>query len=491
MHEPYSLPLADTARLLIEGGDGRITPDKISGVNRYGCRATPYPELLSFASATATVISTHAYAAADTLRTHLQQALASSAAETVYKRELQRMRNELLALCTRQDLPEPEVIFAASGTDLHHIAAQLGHAADAPGLTVLMVDQSETGSGVFASISYADPSIKIATIALRHSDGAARTPKQIDAEFSLLANQAQRQGRQILLIQTDVSKTGMIAPSYACTASLSQQFGGGIDVLIDACQFRISPLTLHACLARGYNVALTGSKFVGGPSFSGALLIPQQSMARIRQRYANATPLRHNTHVSDIWQAHYVDSSSWGMILRWEAAFCELRAFRNVPTVDVSNFMHRFSVAIQNRLHDDPSFTPIGIPTLQRNGLRDLPDWDDIPSIFPFKVRGSAMQLLNETQLAQLYRQLPYSPTPCQLAQPVGCGNTKDALRICLSAHQIVAGCQSSAHAEQLIAQAYLVLDQVALLASKLHHEVDTVTQLEQSIESGYTTIRT
>lgn len=458
------LPLDTTARLLVEGGDGRITPDPVTGVNRYGCRATPYPELISFSSATASVISNEAYAAADRLRTALQLAIQDADEETVYLRQLQALRSALLDLCELHDQPRTEVIFAASGTDLHHIATQISLMSDKAGLTVLMVDEEETGSGVHASISYAAPDIEIATVALRENDGTARPAVVIDAEFDRLARQAQRLGRQVLLIQTDVSKTGIIAPSYDCLATLSKTLGSGLDVLIDACQFRISTVTLRACLQRGYNVALTGSKFVGGPSFSGALLIPEQSAEHIRNRYVNATPPMPASSACDIWQARYIDATSWGMLLRWEAALCELRAFRQLPVTAVSSFLQRFSNAMTQRLANDPHFSPVAVPVLQRSGLHRAHEWDEINSIFTFRVRGADLRILDAKRLASLYRQLPSAVIPCQLAQPVTCVSGKDALRLCLSARQVVAACRSDTDAERIIAQAQQVLDQVVLL---------------------------
>lgn len=468
MPHPTLLPLAETARLLVEGGDERIALDPVSGVNRYGCRATPYPELLSFASATASVISASAYAAADDARTRLQDLLEHQTPEIVYATELQRLRGDLLTLCELQELPEPAVIFAASGTDLHHIAAQIALASSDHELLVIMVNEEETGSGVYATITHADPAIAITTVNLRHDDGTARSQTEIDADFSGLAHKAHQLGRHVLLIQTDLSKTGVIAPSYACTAELRAALGNELDVLIDACQFRVSPSTLRACLSQGYSVALTGSKFLGGPSFSGALLIPKQSAARIPSSNEHATPAQNAT--SDIWQARYTDSDSWGMLLRWEAALCELRAFRAVPEAQVSRFMYRFADSMRTRLDNDPAFSPVTVAPLTRNALYDDSGWDTIQSIFTFRLHrsdSSGRKTLDAAQVRDVYRQLPFAPMPCQLAQPVHSGVARDALRLCLSAHLVVHACADESDAQRIIAQANTVLDQVAALAHR------------------------
>ncbi|MEG8007453.1 hypothetical protein U2444_14740, partial [Listeria monocytogenes] len=51
-------------------------------------------------------------------------------------------------------------------------------------------------------------------------------------------------------------------------------------VVVDACQMRVPPERLRACLEAGWMVLLTGSKFFGGPAFAGALLVPAGIAAR-------------------------------------------------------------------------------------------------------------------------------------------------------------------------------------------------------------------
>ncbi len=142
----------------------------------------------------------------------------------------------------------------------------------------------------------------------------------------------------------------MIAPSYVCTAVLQQVLGGQLDVLIDACQFRIAPATLRACLARGYSVALTGSKFVGGPSFSSVLMIPAGTAEQFRKRpFPRKLATRLRRDWPDCWPVQDVLETCWnfGLLLRWDAALCELRAFRTLQESDVTRFLQIFAQAMQ------------------------------------------------------------------------------------------------------------------------------------------------
>jgi len=439
--------LPDTAALLTQGGDARIALDPVSGTNRYGCRPVPDPELLDFASATASFISPGAFDAADRLRVHLSEALRHAAPSTVYADVLARLRTELLKLCGLEDT-QPQMLFAPSGTDLHCLAAQRMLARSPQPLRVISVEENETGSGVLRTLHSMHPSPETVTVALRLPDGTPRPAHEIDAEFSSLTHQAQAAGCQVLLIQTDISKSGLIAPSYACSTDLKRTYGARLEVMIDACQFRLAPDTLRACLAHGYSIALTGSKFVGGPSFSGVLLIPSEE---------NETP------------AAPLDATpNFGLVLRWEAALYELRAFRSVPEAVITDLLHRFARVVQDRLNRDPAFIPIVTPPLQRSTLGLKQNWDCIQTVFPFLLRqpgGFGWKTLDTDQTTQVYKALPHASTRCQLAQPIHCTNDYSALRLCLSARQIVQASKPDGIAH-LLDQAQRVLDQAAKLAA-------------------------
>jgi len=465
--------LPTTAQLLVSGGDERIVLDPLRGVNRYGCAPAPDPDLLDFASATASVISSAAFQMADKLRARLEQDIRRLSPATVHARELTRIRKELLALCALGDLPEPDIVFAASGTDLHRIAAQLAQAASAQPVLAIMVNEAETGSGVLAAVTGSQAAIEVATVALRKPDGTPRSAQEIDAEFTALALQAHAAGRHVLLIQTDISKTGMIAPGYGCTAALQQALGMQLDVLIDACQFRIAPATLRACLAQGYAVALTGSKFVGGPSFSSALMIPAQTAERLRKRPFPGKLATHSTVADwpDCWPVQDVleTSCNFGLLLRWEAALCELRAFRALPEADITSFLQTFAQAVQTKFSGNTTLSPVPVPQLDRSALLAQSGWDRIQTVFPFQLYRdtvSGIRPLDAEETKKVYRNLPSADTHCQLSQPVSYGAELNALRLCVSARLVVqAVAHDGVYAGSIIAQALAVLDQAACLA--------------------------
>src|SRR5690606_7791087 len=64
---------------------------------------------------------------------------------------------------------------------------------------------------------------------------------------------------------------------------LITKYGEAIDVVVDACQGRISIRMVNEYLKLGAAVLFTGSKFYSGPPFSGALLLPSPLADRIKR----------------------------------------------------------------------------------------------------------------------------------------------------------------------------------------------------------------
>lgn len=503
-----------TAALLVQGGDARVVLDATSGCNKYGCQAYPDPALIALGSSTASVISPEGFAAACSLREKLQQCASIEPAAVSYTRELDRIRAELIALCRLNDLSGLEVVFAASGTDSHLIAAQLLQHQGQP-LCAIMVDEAETGSGVAAALAgrhfstrtalssmveagsaISDLPIKVVTVAMRLEDGSPRTAGAIDAEVRARTLEAVADGQRVLLTQVDVSKTGMIAPSIACVTALHQQYPSQVDVLVDACQWRISMATLRAYLDYGYIVAITGSKFITGPTFSGALLMPSPVANALRQFPVPAS-LRAYSARAD-WSRHWdvgnlrEDATNYGLLLRWEAALAELRLFLALPEHRVSEFLQKFAAAVERKLASDPVFESLPVPDLQRFE-ESVAGWDQYPTIFPFLLKrqldNGTAALLNNDEIMQIYHDLQYSlseeissdsdvalkealASRVQLGQPVRCatcnGLPASALRLCMSARMIADALSLNGAGESaVIAQALGALDKVALLVNR------------------------
>ena len=510
--------LPPTAELLSEGGDTRIQLDPHRQLNKYDRSPLPDPAVAAYGSSTASTISDAAFAAADRLRDRLVRAETQEAPALTYARELNRIRTTFFDLCQLSDLPELAMIFAASGTDLHLFASQLLAGSEmAPSLAIMM-EASETGSRVGAALAGNHFSARAAlgntvsedapiagrgavavdAVSSRAADGMPRSFAAVDAEVDALASAAAAAGRQVLLILVDVSKTGLIAPSPACALALRRRFPETVHVLVDACQFRLAPSTLHAYLAHGFMVAVTGSKFLSGPAFSGALLIPAAAAARLRKRSLPEGLAAYSTRAD--WPVGWAaarslrDTANYGLLLRWEAALDELRTFRSVADVDVTAILGAFARAVQARLAADPVFEPLPVPQIQRGPVTGAPSWDGIPTIFPFLLRHIRSEgegrLFSRSETEQVYRQMnvdaagqlgfgasaqdrELAARRCQVGQPVSCGRRDgvplSALRLCASARLVVsAACGDQRKVRAVIQDALATLDKTALIARAL-----------------------
>jgi hypothetical protein len=498
--------LPSTAQLLTEGGDARIVCGS-DGVNRYGCSAVPEPEVLAYGSSTASTISSSGFAAADALRKRLGRAAHIEVPRVTYQRELDRMRRELTMLCGLDTQPGLEIIFGASGTDLHLFASQLIVKTDAPAPLIVRVESAETGRGVpdaLAGHHFSDCAalgdrvipnvpldcgrpIEIREIRCRAAEGNLRPIDEVDREIEAAVARAATAGQRVLITLVDVSKTGFIAPSPACAVALKTRFPDLVDVLVDACQFRLAMATLKAYVEQGFMVAITGSKFITGPTFCGALLVPGCVSRRMSKQSLPAALKAYSARAD--WPKGWTARSglnnvpNFGLLLRWEAALAELRAFLELPEAAVSEFIQSFGAAVTMRLRDDPAFEFQHCPNLNRSGMVSAKNWDQLPTIFSFLLRRKkgwfnqketkrVHELLREDQRGD-HSQDPLLALRCQVGQPVefGCreGVAVSALRLCLSSRLIVdALAPSGRGARAVIADALAVLDKTALVAASL-----------------------
>ena len=503
---PSALDLrASTRRILTEGGDARIALDA-SGINAYGCPPQPDPELVALGSSTASVVSGPGFDAALALHVRLLRE------PQRHPFEVERVRQRIGALSGAIHVEGTELVLAASGTDILLIARQLTEGRAATPVIALMAEPAETGSGVPAALAgqhfaadtcsgqavnkgttaIVGTSHAAACVSLRRKDGTLRPIDEVDAEFTNLADQVMRGGGRCLLVLTDVSKTGLVAPSPACARRLSQRYPRAIEVLVDACQFRLSPSSVAAYLQDDFMVALTGSKFVTGPTFCGALLLPPAVARRARRVPLRALrPYSMRTHWPTSWSAanELPESTNTGLLLRWEAALTELTAFAALPSQFAETFLARWGAAVASRIADDSGLESLEVVGL--HGYRAGTRWDCLQSIFPFLVvdprqrksrlhvnRGATLRLHHQLQglggNASRDRALLESGNSqrFQLGQPVACGERGgipvSALRVCASVRTIVAASRSPDGIERAIDSAMRAFDRVAVLSAEL-----------------------
>jgi hypothetical protein len=219
-------------------------------------------------------------------------------------------------------------------------------------------------------------------------------------------------------------------------------------------------------------VAVTGSKFLTGPAFSGALFVPPAEARKLDGK-AILPALGDYCGRGD-WPATWLgrgllpDRPNPGMLLRWQAAAHELAAFRALPEAEVAAFLTRFGTEVSATLADLPGLELLAAPKLDRVAPEG---WDARRTIFAFLPANRDGPLSPEAVQA-LHRRLLLEPTPIQLGQPVGVGlrdgRPLTTLRLSASARLIVEALTTPHGGEVVIERARAALKATAALASAL-----------------------
>ncbi|MDR3496017.1 MAG: hypothetical protein P4L82_15580 [Ancalomicrobiaceae bacterium] len=491
-----AIDLTDLERALISGGDDRIALDATTGLNMYGYAASPRGQDLAFGSSTGSSISLGAFAALQTTWASVAAVGTGEAAYRLYAAGMASARERLVRAVGIVD--EADVIFAASGTDVHLIATLIYAGLDARPLTTIAVPSSETGSGVGlataakhfskqlagggkaekgASLTAADRSESI-SIPVRDAAGFLRPEAQVADDIDREIAAATAAGGRALLIITDVSKTGLIVPGLATALALKEKWGVDLELLVDACQWRLAPETLRAYLARGLAVAVTGSKFLAGPIFSGALLVPRVAASRFKRIELPAAAADYSSRADwpDGWDARNAlpERANFGLMLRWQAALTELERFTGLHGLKIAAIKLRFAEGAQARLKRDAAFEPLNSRRIDRSALGLSLNYDVVETIFPFLQRHAGRYLSAE-QSAAVYRRLAAEAADhvaVRLGQPVAAG-TRDgvkvsALRLCLSAPLVVAAASGTPAVDKLVADAMTALDRTAVAIAEI-----------------------
>jgi hypothetical protein len=252
-----------------------------------------------------------------------------------------------------------DIALAPSGTDVEMLAVALAAGSSGRPVVNILVGPGEVGSGTpqaAACCHYdelapsgarvvpgapVDPRlasrVDVRTVDLRTAKGEMHSESEIDAAVIELFAEASEADAIVLVHIVAHSKTGVHAPSLACAERL-RKISDDVVVVVDAAQGRFSRRGLRDVLQNDYLVMFTGSKFYGGPPFSGALLVPSKcrpanrGLAKFPDGFADyfsAAEMPERWH--DVRQ-HLPQDANIGAILRWTAALAEIEAYYDVPS---------------------------------------------------------------------------------------------------------------------------------------------------------------
>lgn len=459
-------------RLLVSGGDARLTLSVPERVNRYGCAPAPRVKVLSFSSSTATTISERAYARANMAREGLLAAAATEQFESVFEARIEGLRQELKSHLGLEH-SGAAVVFSPSGTDSQLHALFITKALLRAPLTTIVVASDQTGSGTVhttrgehfsaqtpqgetvekgAPIAGLADGVQNVNLPLIDGQGALVSANEMDRLVIAAVEAAARAGKVLVQIM-DSSKLGLRSPSEACLREICERWPDAVQIVVDACQLRLGRPRLADYLSRGFLVLITGSKFFAGPPFSGALLVPEQHARRMARLSAAPTGLKDYAGRAD-WPADWPLRDSFrpepsaGPWLRWEAALEEMRAYFAPPSSFRRTALMHFGASVASAIQASPSLALM--PVHNSSDARD--EEMALTTIFPFLLRRAGA-LLTPEACSELYRDLnrdisPAYPgadpadrailaTPCLIGQPVALaenGMATAALRLSASA---------------------------------------------------------
>jgi hypothetical protein len=439
------------------GGDARIALDPVTGLNRY--MSAPYPrDVLAFASSTANDLSAEAW---DYLSRSFPDAGEGLFGGEAYARCLDGLRCELRDAYALD--PSVDVFFAPSGTDLEYVGLLAATGRGREGIANLLLGADEVGSGCIHSAAgrfFAEetalgldvepraridglPPVSMDDLPVRAGLGAAQDSVAIGEAMERAVGAALAAGRFPLLHVVHGSKTGLVLPRLEHIDALRARFGERIGFVIDACQARITAAAVQAYLARGAIVFLTGSKFMGGPPFSGFALLPPGLSASAAPIAPGMAQVFRRAEVPAAWAGREClsDSGNPGLALRLAAALFELARFQRLPIEPVAAVVGAFTAAT-DRLAAD-----LGVRKVASVATRDA----RMPSEHPIEMQtlvtidlchsqdGARRRALDFAEATRIHRELAFAGV--RLGQPVRCvrldGGWGGTLRIGLSMPQV------------------------------------------------------
>ena len=421
-------------RMLVLGGDHRLLVDQNTQLNGYGCRPFPRPEAITFSSSTATSISRYAY---DLVEKRRQQFISEAIANGIQIAAAGLAQEVRDGICRQLDIRSgiAEVVIAASGTDSFLIAQGLMRLISDRPITTLIVGVEESGSGVKLALQerhFADdaalsdsvhkgqllstgshPERQI-DIPVRDASGGAIPANVLDNQVRNLVVTNVEAGDFVVIHAMNHSKLGYSGPSMELLVELKQQFGSKICVIVDACQMRLDREEIIEYLNYQMIVIITGSKYFTGPPFSGAILIPEQTVLDVQ---ANVTkldtgfnsycaredfPLRLRTILRDP-----SNSFNLGSLFRWIAAISEMERYFSIPAAIRLDAVSQFCERVENILLATP-FIELHNQNLRKNASLDtgLAELSGRRMIFPFflcHIHDGVRQICSEQQVQQIY----------------------------------------------------------------------------------------
>jgi hypothetical protein len=363
----HTLAPDDSTALMTTGGDARIVLRTETGLNRY--HSAPLPSgVLAYASSTANDISGAAFAHVEALLTELGPDLSGP----VYGERLEALRGRIRRAYAVAE--EVDIVFAPSGTDLEYVALSCAAGRGSGGTHNILLGADEVGSGCIHSAfgryfaretalgvaaAPGDPvpglgetHVEMIDVPVRDGHGRARPSAEIAERMDKAIAESEAARRHVLVHVVHGSKTGLILPSLADIDRLVAKNGDSVTLVVDACQARITSPAIADYLERGAIVFVTGSKFMGGPPFSGFALVPRRFREESLPLARGLATIFRRGEWPAVWPGAEAleDSANIGLLLRLEASIFELERFQRLSLEQVERIILCFHQAVREEI---------------------------------------------------------------------------------------------------------------------------------------------
>ena len=419
--------------LLAMHGDSRQVINEETGLNKYWCSMSPRNDSTPFGSCTASSVSQIGYDAASRLLDRYRALSLNTDLSPVVSEHFRGIRSELNFLLCGHSQPDLDILLSPSGTDAELLALAIAHSFGRSQVTNILIGPTEVGSGTPAAASglYFDTltpagnevtkgapinesmaeNTELVNVSLRHNDGSPRDEKEIDTEVEEIVEKRIANGNQVLLHVIAHSKTGLHAPTLQAVRRMKDKHGDQVLVIVDAAQGRFSRRGLKRACDEGHLVMITGSKFYGGPPFSGGLVVPQKACPPKEQLIdfpAEFSDFFTQDYFPDSWNhvtKNLPESGSTGLLLRWTAAIAEIRDYYATPSKLRFQVLRAFESAVPDMLGDSPCIVldEISEPIIGDDVERLL---QSKKTVFPFYVKHANGKLMNYEELRKVWEWL-------------------------------------------------------------------------------------
>lgn len=250
-------------------------------------------------------------------------------------------------------LPACEIVLAPSGTDAQLLAPLWACGPASAPLAVVAVAPEELGRGSASALGgrapfqrtpagstvragapipgFGAPAARLLPVPARDRHGRARPAAAVDSDVCAAVERALARGERVLVHAVAASKTGLAGPSAAALDDALSRGGERVRAIVDAAQGRLPAQAPAGWLARGFLVVVSGSKFFGGPAFSGALLVPPGPPPPAPAGLGDYLAAPGIPVSWDGWRQAARRDGGPGLLLRWQAALPGLEAFACLP----------------------------------------------------------------------------------------------------------------------------------------------------------------